>query len=424
MFQRQGRNAAVILPTAAPVCILPIFYPVIKLLFRCVLVVSTLGATGTAQAQPVKKAVPPVNPYAAVDAKVSQIPDSSTRTVAGLARYINASFSTEGDKARAAFVWVAKNIRYDVDNQYAVIFFRNPSDVIAETLAKRIGVCMNYAEVYSAVANLAGVKTYPVPGYTKSHGEVAQVGHEWAATRIDGQWYLMDPTWAAGMVAGDRFIPRLNNEYFRAAPASFGRSHLPFDPLWQLVTVPRTPQQFQQGTAPGAPARPFHFADSVAAYERQAPLQQLRATNRRVQQNGVKNGLIFNYLGSTRQLEENLHVAAYNEALAAFNSGINKLNEFIEFFNRQFQPRKTDEELRVLLDPLAADLARSRQLLASARSQEPLNQASQKEFQESLRQAEDKLRNCQAFMERYLHSGKLMRPLLFRNISGLSEMMR
>ena len=86
-------------------------------------------------------------------------------------------------------------------------------------------------------------------------------------------------------------------------------------------------------------------------YAQQSAKQRLHATNRRIEQNGVKSGLIFTHLANNRNREENLYIDIYNEALRGCNQGAAQLNAFVEFFNRQFQPRQTDLELKLLLPP-------------------------------------------------------------------------
>jgi len=414
------------------VCGVSVFelFAVMRVVFSCCILLAVLlgwgGLVQPARAQGTKtklRPAPPV-PYQAVDARMRQVPDSSARTVGGLARYITASFATEDDRARAAFVWVARNIRYDVENMYVLEYEREPAVVVQETLAKRMGVCRHYAELYSALANQIGVLTYVVPGYGSLRDAV---GHAWCASRVAGQWQLLDPTWAAGRVVNNKFVFQLNNEYFRVAPRVFIESHMPFDPLWQLLPAPRTPQQFQLGLAPAVPQRAFAFADSAALYAQQTPAQRLRATNRRVEQNGVKNGVIFTYLANNRNREDNLHITTYNEALNAYNQGAELLNAFVEFFNHQFQPRKPDAELRLLLPLIAAHFGHAHALAAAMRPQNAALLTSTRQFETSLQEAEIKLQNCKAFMDRYLGTGKLLRPTLFMNftnISGRNEMMR
>jgi len=366
--------------------------------------------------RPVVRTAPPIVPYQAIDARMAQVPDSSVRTAGGLARYITASFVSEGDRARAAFGWVARHIRYDVANQFLLEYEREPAVVVQETLDQRRGVCRHYAELYSALANQAGVLTYVVPGYSSLRDAA---GHAWCASRIDGQWQLMDPTWAAGRVVNNQFVFQLHNEYFRMPPAKAIEVHMPFDPLWQLLPAPRTPEQFQQGLVPPTPQPAFAVADSMALYTQQTTVQRLHATNRRIAQNGVRNGLIYTYLVNNRNREESQHIHTYNEALHEYNQAVNQLNAFVDYFNHQFLPRKTDDELRVLLPPIAAHFDRAHQLLAAVHAQ-PTTHVPTQDLSNSLRDAEAKLVNCQTFMSRYLSTGKLLRPVLFRNISNLS----
>ncbi len=349
---------------------------------------------------------------------MQQVPDSMARTVGGLARFITASFTTEGDRARAAFGWVARNIRYDVENMYLLEYERAPAVVAQETLAKRLGVCRHYAELYAAVANQAGVLTYVVPGYNSL---LASVGHAWCASRIEGKWQLLDPTWAAGQVLNHRFVPQFNDEYYCPPARVFLELHMPFDPLWQLLAAPRTPQQFQQGVVPPPPAVPFAFADSIALYTRQTPKQRLHATNRRIAQNGVKNGYTYTYLVNNRHREDNLHIDTYNDATNAYNEGVTLLNAFVEFYNHQFQPRRPDEELRQLLPPIAERLAQARQLAATVQSPNPALVASLRQFDVTLLEADAKLQKAQTFMARYLTTGKLLRPTLFLTFNVLGE---
>jgi hypothetical protein len=393
----------------------------VSLIFICLLeLLSRAGLAQPARAQGARPKPRPaaLAPYQAVDARMRQVPDSSARTVGGLARFITASFQSEGDRARAAFVWVARNIRYDVENMYLLEYERPPAIVVQETLDKREGVCRHYAELYSAVANRAGVLTYVVPGYNSL---LASVGHAWCASRIEGKWQLLDPTWAAGKIVNHKFVAELDNAYFCMPPKAFLELHMPFDPLWQLLPAPRTPQQFQQGIMPPTPHPAFAFADSLALYTQQTPKQRIHATNRRIAQNGVKNGHTYTYLANNQGREDNLHIDTYNEALNEFNEGVKLVNAFVEFYNRQFQPRKTDEELRQLLPPIRARFAQAHKLAATVQSQNPALLTSIKEFNTSLQEADDKLQKCQTFMDRYLTTGKLLRPTLFLSFNVLGE---
>jgi Transglutaminase-like superfamily len=393
--------------------------------FSGTVLLALAGSFGARAQQPRKQPAAP-EPYATIDRRMELVPDSSTHSAAGLARYITATFAAEADRARAAFSWVARHISYDRGNMYVLEFEREPAVVVQETLDKRRGVCRHYAELYATLTRLVGLKSYVVPGYASLRDPV---GHAWCATRIDGQWYLMDPTWALErrLVNGKPLVV-MRNDYYRMKPAAAIESHMPFDPLWQLLNAPRTPMQFQMGTVPPPPARPFHYPDSVAAYEQQNELQRLRATNRRVQQNGVSSGLIFNYFSKNQVKEHNYFIrldnqqqATFNQCVYRFNAGIDKLNQFIDYYNHQFLPRKSDDELRQMLAAVAADFAQARALQAGVQFRSADLAALQQQQQQLAQQADTKLQGCQVFMDRYLRTGKLLRPTLFHPLSGTNE---
>src|SRR5947199_258270 len=65
----------------------------------------------------------PPNPYADLDKKALQIPDSMTKSTESISVYIRANFIQNHDKVRAAFIWVASNIRYDVPNMYQINYY-------------------------------------------------------------------------------------------------------------------------------------------------------------------------------------------------------------------------------------------------------------------------------------------------------------
>ena len=57
----------------------------------------------------------------------------------------------------------------------------------------------------------------------------------------------MDPTWGAGFIKDSEFIKRLSFDYFEMLPGKAIKSHMPFDPLWQLSEYPINNEQFKNG---------------------------------------------------------------------------------------------------------------------------------------------------------------------------------
>ncbi|GAB3829383.1 transglutaminase domain-containing protein [Hymenobacter jeollabukensis] len=398
-------------------------------MFSRVVILATLvllPAAAWAQQQPLPAA------YQTIDARMQQVPDSAARSVGGLARYIKASFTTDDDRAWAAFDWVARQLRYDAANMYSVDYSREPADIVAQALSTRLGVGTDFAELYAALANALGLRTYVVAGFSKRpDGQLSPVPHAWCATRLSGQWYLLDPAWAAGTVAKGTFVPQLNSAYFKMPPTDFVRTHLPFDPLWQLLPAPYSLAQFQQGTAPPAPARPWASADSLAAYERLDYVGQLRAASRRARQAEQPHQLATMYQAHNRQREQEYQVTQHNRMLLDYNRAqqlteraVERLNAFFTYYNHQFQPRKTDAQLQQLLKPIAADFQQAKAILASVQFADETRQATVRALTASVRTGETRLKNSQAFLARYLRTSPPQRDALFTTRGGPNEMTR
>ncbi len=312
---------------------------------------------------------PAVSEYATVDKKALQLPDSLTLSTKDIASYINLNFTTDTDKARAIFIWVASNIQYDVANMYAINFYESREEKIAKPLKTRKGICENYAALFNDICSKSGIRSYVVEGYTKQNGFTEYIPHAWCAALVDSNWFMFDPTWGSGYVNNGKFYKKINNEYFKAIPAKLIRSHMPFDYLWQFLYYPVTNQEFYDGKTQQNKSKAFfNFPDSIKVYETLNPLEKLIASATRIEKNGVKNSMIFDRLQHTKleieyernkiankQLEaenkrQTKNVDLYNSAVVDFNDGIKDFNKFIEYRNKQFTPVKTDSEIQNMLD--------------------------------------------------------------------------
>lgn len=370
--------------------------------------------------------------YQRIDAQLQQLPDSATRSVGSLTRHLKAAYTTEDERAWAAFDWVARHLRYDVANMNSADFTREPAEIAKQALSTRLGLSDDFAELYAALATGLGLRTQVVMGFVKrADGRVAPVPQYWCATRISGQWQLLDPTLAAGSVTNGAFVPQLNGFYFKTPPADFARTHLPFDPLWQLLPAPYSLEQFRQGTVPPAPARPWAVADSLAANERLSYVQQLRAASRRSRQAELRHPMADMYQRQNKQREQEYQAAEHNRMLLAYNraqlhtqQAVDQLNAFFTYYNHQFQPRKTDAQLRQLLPPIAAELQQAKAILATVKFTDATRQATVQALQASVRSGETRLAKSQAFMARYLRTAPAQRPDLFTTRGGPNEMTR
>ena len=296
-----------------------------------------------------------VNEFSSIDKKALQLPDSLTKTTDQIANYITSNFTTDSDKSRAVFIWVASNIQYDIDNMFAVNFYEEREEKIAKPLRTRKGICEHYASLFTDICQKAGLKAFVIEGYTKQNGFTDYIPHAWSAVLIDGSWFLFDPTWGSGYINGGKFFKKINNDYFKVSSTAFIKSHIPFDYLWQFLNYPVTNQEFYEGKTQENKTKPFFdFADTLQTYEKLNHIDQLISSAYRVEKNGVKNSMVFDRLQHLKLEIENDRqtktVNLYNSAVADYNDGMNALNDFINYRNKQFTPNKTDPEIQSMLD--------------------------------------------------------------------------
>lgn len=353
-----------------------------------------------------------------IDELALRIPDSQTRTTQGIAGYITSNFSSQTDRSRAIFAWVATRIQYDVDNMFAINFYQGADEIIKEALSGRKGVCQHFAELYSAIANHSGIKTFVVSGYTKQNGAVDYLPHAWCASQIDSVWYLIDPTWGSGYISKGKFVRKINDNYFKAKPENLITSHMPFDPLWQLLYYTVTSQEFYEGRTTTNTSKPFFdYPDTLKRFEQESRIGKLIASSRRIEQNGVRNSLIFDRLKHNRReieyYNDSLRVEMYNSAVYHYNDGINHLNRFIDYRNRQFTPKKQESEIREMVNLAEWSLGNARLKLQAIQNPDSNTAASILQLNRSIDEAMMNLNEQRIFVDKYFKTGKLLRKSLF-----------
>ena len=289
--------------------------------------------------------------YTLVDAKMTAIPANATVSTEAIAKYINANFKTENNKIRAVFYWTASNISYDVANMFTVNIEETPKDRITKTLKTKKGICGDYSTIFSEVANLVGVKSVVVEGYTKQDGKVATLAHAWCAAKIENKWYIFDPTWGSGYVNNNKYTRKINNNHFKVAPSKMINTHMPFDYLWQFMNYPITNQEFIDGkTQINKTKKNFDFESEITKYESLPKIDQLFESAQRIEKNGIKNSLIAGRLDYekyriTHENNKN-NYAKIQTIIADFTEANNLFAAFLKYRNARFIPLVSDEEIK------------------------------------------------------------------------------
>ncbi|HUS02445.1 MAG TPA: transglutaminase domain-containing protein, partial [Chitinophagaceae bacterium] len=277
-----------------------------------------------------------------------RIPVHLTYSTTDIADYVKQNFDTGRKKLRAVYSWVARNIKYDTDSANNINMGPDPDAKITAALRRRRGVCENYAAIFNDICVKAGLTSFVIEGYTKQNGFIDKTGHSWCAVFIDNNWQLCDPTWDEGTG---------NTRWFAVDPPEMIASHMPFDPMWQLLDHPVSHKQFYSGNVYADKSRPFfNYKDSISAYIKMDSLQRFRATAYRIEQSGLYNTLVKNRHEFTKMnieiIREDKDVDLYNSSVADLNTATTIYNNFVEYRNKQFTPSMTDNALEALLNGL------------------------------------------------------------------------
>jgi transglutaminase-like putative cysteine protease len=97
-----------------------------------------------------------------------------------------------GAKIAAMADWIKTNFTYD-------IFASNAQTTAADSLAKKAGVCRDYAHVFIAMARAAAIPARFVSAYAPDVSP--QDFHALTEVYLDGAWHLVDPTGMADPAA-------------------------------------------------------------------------------------------------------------------------------------------------------------------------------------------------------------------------------
>lgn len=357
------------------------------------------------------------NEYAKIDVVMDKIPNEKTISTSEIADYIALNFKTESDKVRAVFYWTANNISYDIENMNEPNFVYSSEEKIASALKNKKGVCIHYAEVFNEIANKLGIKTVIVVGYTKQNGIIAPIGHAWNASKIEGKWFLFDPTWASGYVNNLKFYKKLNNNFYKTSASKMIQTHMPYDYLWQFSNEPITNHEFYSGVIEkDKPKMNFNFDSEIEKYEKQPKEEQAFDAAERIEKNAVINKLISEYLASKREeftvIRQNKNIEKVDQILIDYNSAVASLNDYIFYRNKKFKPLYSDEIISEMINAPLLALKKCQNALYSVGTVGKENTSNLKtlktQMTENIKIAEEQAK----FVKEYLSKNKIQRKLM------------
>ncbi|MBT2691250.1 transglutaminase domain-containing protein [Bacillus sp. ISL-47] len=146
---------------------------------------------------------------------------SDAEPITELARKLTEGKSSDREKAKAIYDYVAKTISYDVKKLETDDF--NWDDSALKTLDSKTGVCQDYSYLAIALLRASNMEARFVEG-TAFSGFWPQK-HAWVEVKVDGRWLTMDPTWGAGYIKDDKFVAAFNEKYFDPNKEEFEKTH-------------------------------------------------------------------------------------------------------------------------------------------------------------------------------------------------------
>ncbi len=207
-----------------------------------------------------------------IDNKVGSIPVAKADE---LAKQLASLGKTDREKVRAIFRWITEHIDYNVmpfgqRKKIPRQFYNEPDDssvalpplnerIAAKVLNTGVAFCDGYSRLFKTLCDHAGIKAEVIYGYSRTNNNRRfAVNHTWNSVYIDSTWYLLDVTWASGVVSyGNEFIRQYNDFYFLTPPSDFIRDHYPEDLQWALLKDPPVYREFGQS--------PFRYSGFIKA---------------------------------------------------------------------------------------------------------------------------------------------------------------
>ena len=199
----------------------------------------------TAKPEPTESTKPAMWPTPhAVHPIVNTIPPEEETSIESVGKYIAAHEKDPVLRVKALHDYVADRIAYDGPA------FRAGNvpleDAEAQTVfARKLGVCAGYAQLLVALGKASGDEIAFVGGNVRTlETPVDGMPHAWNAVKIEGVWYLLDPTFDSGYLEGSTFHKQYTSDYLFTPAQVFGVSHFPDDPAWQLRGQPMSRGDF------------------------------------------------------------------------------------------------------------------------------------------------------------------------------------
>ncbi|AXG69641.1 transglutaminase-like superfamily protein [Kordia sp. SMS9] len=183
--------------------------------------------------------------------------DETLHNLPDLVYKLTSELDTDAERFRAIFKWVCSSVSnnyklYKRNKRQRYRYKDDPAElnawnskfqkiVFKKLLKNRSTICTGYAYLVKELANLADIECEMVHGYGRTSTinlkTLDSPNHSWNAVKLNGKWYLCDPTWASGIPNPEtyQFQFDFNGGFFLSDPKIFAVNHHPIDKKWFLM---------------------------------------------------------------------------------------------------------------------------------------------------------------------------------------------
>ncbi len=183
------------------------------------------------------------------------------RDIHSLTQHITQNLNDDSLKVEAIYNWVTSNIRYDTYFRRRLEGDTSLTQEPDYVIRSKRAVCIGFSKLIKEMCSISQIKAIIVEGTAKNDGgfRADPDGHAWNAVKINNSWYLLDATW--GITSA-----QFTKKFFLSTPSVFIESHLPYDPLWQLMERPIGFECFTYNKNCSNNTY-FNFRDSLSVWE-------------------------------------------------------------------------------------------------------------------------------------------------------------
>ena len=210
------------------------------------------------------------NIYFSIDKHAKTAPKKHTKSIDSLAKYLIRPANNDKEKARALYIWIVHNIKYDWSALKGYMYKNRALSKnvfhAKSVLKRRKGVCAGYSHLFKALAESAGLEVVVIGGWVKNieaffgrnttdKAFANRINHAWNAVKVDGAWNFIESTWGTAWGNSNNpnngiyvYNPPIIDHFFMTPPDKMLHTHYPKDKKWLLINDPISKKEFD--TAP------------------------------------------------------------------------------------------------------------------------------------------------------------------------------